>query len=203
MQVRQSVRGIRIGAAIIDMVVVGTINTIIRNIIFSNIISQIEAYSIIGDVISIITSLTFYSILPFLNNGATIGKSLVGIKVLSADYNKASLFQLIIRNVFFISALFLFFMNLFSEIKLSHELDTELLQEIFALGLLYLLIGFIFFILYVIIFIMILSSREERGLHDLIASTIVVDKNFHPETLKSGSSLNNTDSYWEVTNRPQ
>ena len=53
-----------------------------------------------------------------------------------------------------------------------------------------------FFILYFIIFIMILATDEERGFHDMLGGTIVIDRNISIEQINRATILEMRDMAW-------
>ena len=146
----------------------------------------------IGDILFV---LFYYTILPFLLNGATLGKLMVGIKVISADYKKVSFWQLLFRNVFLLNSIGSLFLDTETLVDTTEGLHIE---QVANQALLAMLLGTLFFVLFLVIFIMIIATQDERGLHDLIARTIVVDKNFDLDSINQPSILERKDMEWAV-----
>lgn len=90
---------IRLVAFVIDTIVIKSLTTIILTIF-----SITSAYTIMGielrEIISIGLGLFYFFILTYLNNGQTIGKMAVGIRVISLEDEKLSFFTCIVREIF-------------------------------------------------------------------------------------------------------
>lgn len=90
---------IRLVAFVIDTIVIKSLTTIILTIF-----SITSAYTIMGielrEIISIGLGLFYFFILTYLNNGQTLGKMAVGIRVISLEDEKLSFFTCIVREIF-------------------------------------------------------------------------------------------------------
>ena len=204
MNVRKSVKGIRIAAAIIDMIIVSFIVGIISGIITVPALiasdpsaDKINTAYFIAGIFSAVFYFLYYTLLPYLFKGATFGKLMLGIRVVSADYGKASFWQLLIRNIFLVNQLVM--IPITQTITTTNE--QQMLTVNFSGGSI--ITNLIFYILYLVIFIMILATDEERGFHDLIGRTYVVDKNFSIEKLNQVNAMEIHGMEWaEFENTP-
>lgn len=89
---------IRLVAFAIDMLVVTSIDRILQGLVNYD-------YELINDLtgpslVHWILILAYFTLLTYFNNGQTLGKMLMDIKVVSLDGNKLSLFQVVSRETF-------------------------------------------------------------------------------------------------------
>lgn len=114
--------------------------------------------------ISLALAIAYYIVFQYLNKGQTIGKKIINIKVVDKDTEEEiSLYKYIIRTI----------------------LIYNLLSGIISIPLLYILKQNAFFTIYFILltfeilfillsFMFILYKKDKRGLHDIIANTVVI-----------------------------
>lgn len=207
---KKSIKGERIGAAIVDQIILGFISFVLGILITMLIVFTIyqnNSYesrqfiifnsdkSIITQAITFFVSLLFtfvyFTLIPYFTKGKTIGKSIVGIKVVSIDYKKASFLQLLIRNIFFFETLILSGISL---IILSTINENNAFSMLFSSGFL----GLLSIVINIVILIMILATSDERGFHDMIAKTCVVPKNFDIDKLNQVNAFERRDMEWAV-----
>ena len=116
----------------------------------------------ISSVITLVLGLIYYVIIPFYAEGQTLGKKILLIKVVNRDFNNPSFFQYILRTTVlwpsYLGVFLLFF--LFFNFELYSSLSSS-----FSL---------IIFIIWVVSFFMILLSKDQRAIHDLISNTFVI-----------------------------
>lgn len=167
-----NVRGKRIGAAIIDNILTAFLSFILYIIalIISNNLNLISQNSVMIYVI-IIQPTTFFichTLIPYFTKGSTLGKLMVGLKVVGLDYHNPTFIQLLLRNI---RLILVFFTTVLPYgLYLAFQTDYVLIST---------LIGFFLnFAVQLTILIMILSNEEERAFHDMIANTYVVPRNF-------------------------
>lgn len=90
---------IRLVAFVIDSIVASSLSNIILTIF-----SVTSDYTIMGlevrALMATAISLFYFFILTYLNNGQTLGKMVVGIRVISLDDEKLSFFDCLVREVF-------------------------------------------------------------------------------------------------------
>jgi len=114
-------------------------------------------------VIDLVCVMLYFGLFQFAYEGQTIGKKLFGLRVVSSNEHKLTLFQFLIR------AAILY--NVFISIILQcvvHFMDVNNYSTIYNNVN---LVGTI--ILYIILF-MILAREDGRGLHDLVSNTKVI-----------------------------
>ncbi len=185
-----SIKGKRIGAAIIDIIFIIFIlffSSIISSLIFFSTYRYNHNYTLISIIYAIIPLgiiFIYYTVFPYITKGCTLGKLIIGVKVTNLNYNRPTFLQLTFRNIFFFEAL------LFYVCTLSNRLMFGFI--------IYFLIFLINFGLTLTIFIMILSTQEERGLHDFIAKTYVVDKHFDIHKVTQTNAIERTQMDWAI-----
>lgn len=155
--------------------------------------------------VSFLGAAIYYIYIPFRFNGKTLGKMVMRIKAIDDEGQNPTFKIHAIRAIrmygYFLSVPFLF--TLF----LNDDIHTFIDSSAFIISS----------IVMVVSFFMILGRDDERGLHDLIAKTYVVDQNYDPEADASeaatqehdwvkgeteededdGFSLNKNDDPWE------
>lgn len=173
----------RIVAAIIDQIIVSVISGMIgfvTGIVYwylnpNNSIIEYMNSPIITFIISLISCvliLFWFTFIPLLNkNRATIGKMIVGLKVVRDDDTKPGIVQLLIRNV----RLYIAIPSLIITIIYIFNIPTGL--EAF-LGVFSVLLSFAEFMLY--IFIIVYITQDKKLFYDAWAKTTIVDKLYDP-----------------------
>jgi len=187
----KSVKGKRIAAAIIDRIL-STFLIIISTIIYFVVNTRIQY--LFSDIIIIFLPLIYlfiifiyFTVFPYINKGATLGKAIVKIKVVSANYQLPTFTQYFIRNIFF-----------FQFLLYSIPFISILSRNSFS-SLLFIFLGSILGnIIDIVILIMISVTDDERGFHDLIAKTYVVEKNFSTDPLNKINVIEKEQMSWAV-----
>lgn len=187
MNTKLSFKGPRIGAAIIDFIISFGIMTIVVFTRFINVNIGHDLVSIILTLLIPITVLSYYTIIPYFTKGSTIGKLIVGLRVQTIDYENPSFKRLFIRNVFFFHQMIPVPFKIYNYINHSFFNQFSIIIAIAHIS---------FFILYFIIFIMILATDEERGFHDMLGGTIVIDRNISIEQINRATILEMRDMAW-------
>lgn len=114
-------------------------------------------------LITIFLNVLYFVVYQFYNNGQTVGKKILGIKVVSNDSRELTFDNYIYRSFIINSILidiFVFILLIFAS------------QDLYISGVG--LLGIINFILIFICGFMIIFNKEKRGLHDLVGNTRVV-----------------------------
>lgn len=124
---------------------------------------DVQSSSKLANGISLVLTIAYFVVFQALYNGQTLGKKLLKIKVVNNDNNPASMLQMLIRSLFTMSIL-------------SSLLGIVLLFILSKNAYIYSYLGVISIeSLFIIITIMfILYRKDKRGLHDVIARTMVV-----------------------------
>lgn len=188
---RKSTRGTRIGAAILDSICFFSINSFFLILLLMVLQDKFyrNFYSIYI-VIFLLMTFTYYTLIPYLTRGRTLGKLLLGIKVISYDYTHAKFYQLLLRNYHLLISfvIIIFYIN--------RLIDGNTETYLFA----FILFFYSFFksILEIVLLFMVLISGEERGLHDLLAKTIVVERDFDLAKLNEADILERKQMTWAV-----
>ena len=124
---------------------------------------DVQSSSKLANGISLVLTIAYFVVFQTLYNGQTLGKKLLKIKVVNNDNNSASMLQMLIRSLFTMSILssLLGIVMLFilpKDIYIYSYLGVISIESLF-------IIITIMFILY---------RKDKRGLHDVIARTMVV-----------------------------
>lgn len=114
------------------------------------------------NIISIVIYILYFIVFQFYSNGQTIGKKIMGIKIVKDDAT-LTINDLVLRNIFvngiFHNMIIIFFVLIFSrKIYSSINMSLTIAQSLF-------IITTVIFILF-----------NKKGLHDIIARTKVVNK---------------------------
>ena len=117
----------------------------------------------ISTIISIALSILYFMVFQFKRGGQTIGKKLMKIKLVSNNDKELTMNQIAVR-------------SLIIDCILSDLLVLAITiigsKNVYLVG--YVTIELIQYILLFVIAIMVLSRKDKRGLHDIIANTKVI-----------------------------
>ena len=181
---QKSVKGERIGAAVIDYVIYNIVTTIasaasLLFIDFEDFInsafgvgstgfsSEFITFTIILSVVGLVLGIVLYVVIPYKNDGKTLGKSLVRIKAVTDEFGEnPSLKTHFVRAIMLWGA---YIQTPLAVLGYFSFWGFTIINSLVSIGI---------FVVILVSFIMILSN--ERGLHDLIAGTRVVATNFNP-----------------------
>ena len=124
---------------------------------------QYNKESVLVDTISVVVTIAYFIVFQYFNNGQTIGKKMLKIKVVGKNNSKVSFGQFVLRSVIIyqilVNMLTLIFINILDKtlyINVSNILTSA--QSIFI----------------VITMLFILYRKDKRGLHDVMSGTSVV-----------------------------
>lgn len=131
----------------------------------NNINYDLTKETVISNLLSIIIYILYFVIYPVYNNGQTIGKKLLKLKVINIKEKKLTFNNLLFRELLLHSIalniiinIVVLFVNENSFISINNILNIT--QEA---------------ILFVII-IMIITRKDGRGFHDILGNTMVINK---------------------------
>lgn len=175
----------RIVAAIIDEIIVSVISTIFGIVLgivmaFSNSDKPLDEFvsvntssiTLLSSIFSVVFILVWFTIIPLLNkNRATVGKLIVGLKVIRDDDTKPGIVQLLIRNIRLYIAIPSLIIAIITTFDIPEGLELSLTAITF-------IISFAEFILY--IFIIVFINQDKKLFYDAWAKTTVVDKLYDP-----------------------
>lgn len=90
--------GLRAFAFIVDMLVIGAINKILINVLGIDL--DYEIYGIeMAEILRWIVTILYFVIISLVTKGQTLGKMIVGIRVVSLTSDKLDLGQILIREI--------------------------------------------------------------------------------------------------------
>lgn len=148
------------------------INTIDNEQII-NITYDMSKYGLSVSVINLVVTFLYFVVFQYVNNGKTIGKMLMKIKVVSKDRKKLKFNQILLRAIIINSIL----SSLVLIIVLSYASKSVYLSSSRY-------IQFIDMTLVFVSIIMILFKSDGRGLHDMIGRTEVIYDTEEVENVK-------------------
>jgi uncharacterized RDD family membrane protein YckC len=183
----KDVRGKRVGAAFIDYIIYIVFTFIIALISMVPRFSELESnyfLAILNYLVQVLIAFSYFTLIPYLLKGRTIGKFVTGIKIISYNYEKASIWKLLFRNYYFFITTFL------QGLLMLISVDITFFFSVFS-GNIMNLINFINLII-------VLVSKETRGFHDYIAGTIVVSKHFSVESVNEVNALERKSMDWAI-----
>ena len=152
----------RLGAFLVDVVVLGVIGWIVGSIFYEVLIGFTWESRIIG---AVITGAYVVVLNSHIGNGSTLGKRIFKLQVLGVDGRTISLQRSAVR---YVVLFFPFFMN---GIQLpANVLSNSGLLAVSGTALSVLIFGTAAAIVYLVVF----NKRNRRSLHDLVSSTVVV-----------------------------
>ena len=199
MKTYKKVSGERLVAAIIDYVFMQIIGVVLAIVLalFYGFDSLIDSflnssgtdfdgpflwYLFISSYLSLILGVLYFSLIPKLMNGATIGKKIIGLKVIDEDGLNPSFAKHLIRAI----------QNW--PVYYTAIITPFVLISYFTFSILS-VFSFLFIIIEIVALIMILSREDGRGLHDMMVGTWVIkatqniDEDFAMKTAQMGDWL--------------
>jgi len=128
----------------------------------SKIYKEIDLSNIIINIINVIYIIGYFIILPYFNNGQTIGKRMMSINVRAISNGKLTIPKLFVRNLI-INGLFYLITIIFCSLIVPDQyyFITVTLLGTIQVGL---ILASMFMVLY---------RKDKKGLHDLLAKTWV------------------------------
>ena len=124
---------------------------------------NIASSGVITSEITLIISILYFIVFQYYNNGKTVGKALLKIQVKSKDNKKLKLTQMFLRSVV-INSLLTSLISIICILTLSKSnyLTASNYIQMIDMAVMFVTFG------------MVMFREDGRGLHDLLANTIVV-----------------------------
>jgi uncharacterized RDD family membrane protein YckC len=124
---------------------------------------NIASSGVITSEITLIISILYFIVFQYFNNGKTVGKALLKIQVKSNDNKKLKLTQIILRSIV-INSLLTSLISIICLLTLSKSsyLTVSNYIQIIDMAIVFVTFG------------MVMFREDGRGLHDILAKTIVV-----------------------------
>ena len=123
-------------------------------------------YQVLAGVLSLSVALVYYVVLPIIWKGQTLGKKLLGLKIVNDDYQEVNLKQLIIRQVIMI---FLVEGSIYTCSNMFHQLVNVLTG--YNIAAIWNKVGLVISVLSGILVIVL---KSKKSLHDIVSHTLVV-----------------------------
>ncbi len=128
----------------------------------SELYKQIDLNNIIINIINVIYIISYFIVLPYFNNGQTIGKKIADINVRATSNGKLTITKLFIRNLIINGLFYLIAVIICSLlVPANYYFITVTILGIIQIGL---ILASMFMVIY---------RKDKKGLHDLIARTWV------------------------------
>ena len=135
---------------------------------------KVSKYSVPTTIINIFVSIVYFVLFAYLNKGQTIGKKILGIKVVDNKTGKnPSFIKVLLRGII----LYGYVTSITSTLILALASKSTYLSS-------YTYLSFVETTLLLLSFAFILFREDTRGLHDLIAGTKVVNAKTIAEEIK-------------------
>lgn len=133
-------------------------------------IYKLTKYSVSTSVVIIVVIFGYFVLFQKYNNGQTLGKKIMKIKVVDANDNNISIIKYILRTIpmyyIFIGSIIPIIINQVVVFLVSS--NTYLTVYSIPIN--------IFLFINIISFVMIIKREDSRGLHDLLANTKVINE---------------------------
>ena len=113
--------------------------------------------------ISLLITFAYFTVFQFLNKGQTIGKKLLKIKVVNKEEKEPSFVTMFLRT-FIVQGILTTGLSLIGIFVLNKELYMET----------YFILNSLMLIFVVVCALMVLYRKDRRGLHDMMAGSLVV-----------------------------
>ena len=133
---------------------------------YGAIAQDIDKNSAIYNVVNAFVIIGFFIVVPYFNDGKTVGKTIMKIKVVRDDGELLSMNNLVIRN--FITTSLAYMMLSLSLLYITPSMFYFIATIIF---------GFLQILLVILSAFMVIYRRDKRGFHDVIAKTSVIKIN--------------------------
>lgn len=128
----------------------------------------VSKYSISYNIIIVLSIILYFGVFQRYNNGQTIGKKLMKIKIVSNNENdKVSLFQYLLRT------LPMYYVYIGGVIPLLINSGLVFIINKNNYMNITMIVSYMFLILSIISFVLIVKRKDKRGIQDLIANTKV------------------------------
>ena len=129
----------------------------------NDVVYNMNRETIVITIVNVVMTTIYFVVLPYFIEGATLGKKLMNLKIVSIKNDKINMNQFLIRSLLINGII----MNILT-----------ILLMLFTSKSIYLkfndIITYTFGTFYIISFIMILYRKDGRGLHDLLGNTKVI-----------------------------
>ncbi len=148
--------------AFIDWIVAGEIG------IEDEITAAFAAYTIVSALLGVIIGILYYAYVPWIKDGKTLGKSLMGVKVVDSRGRNPSVLKHMAR------AIMLWGVYIVTPLSFTILIDPYIYTMLTSAA------GMLFYTIAFAGLFMVLFRGDSRGPHDLFAETRIVDENFEP-----------------------
>lgn len=126
---------------------------------------QYSKESIPTTAISLIITIGYFVVFQYLNNGQSIGKKLLKIRIVGKDNSKVNIMQIFIRSIFIYQIILSI-----TDLIIIYTLNKTDYLNIYGI------LTWIKSIFIIISALFILYRKDKRGLHDFMAKTYVVSE---------------------------
>lgn len=130
---------------------------------YTELIYQNQKLNKVPNIFNVVLILVYFVIFQYLNNGQTIGKKILKIKIVNNDKQQISLSQMFIRSIM-INSILSGIINILLFFNISRNIFISI----------YLIIGSIESIVLVLCALFILYRNDKKALHDIVSKTMVI-----------------------------
>lgn len=124
---------------------------------------RLSKLSFVPRFMGIILSLFYFVVLQFYFNGQTLGKKIMKLRVVSNDNKNINIFSFLIRSLI-VNEIFISSLNLICILFLSKNVYFTYSKVIY----------FVTYFIEILIVFTIIFSKDNRGIHDILANTKVI-----------------------------
>lgn len=125
---------------------------------------KLQKDSYYRNIIAIVVLTLYFLITSLIMKGSTIGKKILGIKVVDKDGEKANMLQIFIRTLLN-TGLIVLIIELILLLTVNYNIYNKVLDVVLTLYIIFEITSFVF----------VMYRKDKRGLHDLVAGTKVID----------------------------
>lgn len=126
---------------------------------------KLSKLSFVPRFMGIVLSLFYFIALQFYFNGQTLGKKIMKLRVVSNDSKNLNIFSFLIRSLI-VNEIFISILNLICVLFLSKNVYFTYNKIIY----------FVTYFIEILIAFTIIFSKDNRGIHDILAHTKVIDE---------------------------
>ena len=139
-------------------------------VINQNYVYDATKYNVSTNIIFIVVSILYYCVFQKFNNGQTLGKKIMKLKVVNNDSKSVSFGKYVLR----LLPMYFIFIGSIIPYLLSSILVWFMSASSFSVA--YSIIIYVFLFSGIISLMMVYKREDKKGLHDLIAGTKVIEE---------------------------
>ena len=130
---------------------------------------KITKYSVSYNIAIIVVVLAYFILFQKFNNGQTMGKQIMKLKVVSVDKDKVSIWQYLVR----LLPMYLIYIGSILPLAINSILLLFIKDKdyMMATGV----VSYLFLFIFIVSAVMVMVRKDKRGLHEIISKTKVIN----------------------------